>query len=164
MIATPEGIEKALYEMIDKGVTVRGTGFVVRGVEGKITILESVDEEPTPEALFLRRVTTAEGVEDTCIRLLVHGDLDLMELLDMARDRGMVNEVGCYLDIINDIKRMVEPDVIDEFHRHVSKRRSVFLKEEKRYGKGGWVAKYEKRWNLDIYLDLDAIKHGVRSI
>lgn len=76
----------------------------------------------------------------------------------------MVNVVGCYLEIVNDIKKLVDVEVIKKFQRNISKRKVVFLKEEKRYGKGGWEDKYEKKWNVDLYLDIGAIRHGLRSI
>jgi len=38
------------------------------------------------------------------------------------------------------------------------------LEQLKKYGKQGWEQPYETRWNVDLYLDLDAIRHGVRSL
>ncbi len=162
LIRTPAEIERLLYERVDSGLTIKNTGFVIRG-EGKLTLVESVEEEMGPEELFLHDIGTVEGVEDFCIRLVASGELDYTKLFDLAKEKDMVNVIGCYLDILNDIKGMVNPEAIKEFQRNVSKRKVVFLKEERRYGKGGWEHKYERKWNVDLYLDLGAIRHGARS-
>jgi hypothetical protein len=39
----------------------------------------------------------------------------------------------------------------------------VFLESEKEFGKEGWEKPYENRWNVDLYLDLGAIEHGIRG-
>jgi hypothetical protein len=54
--------------------------------------------------------------------------------------------------------------MIEKFSNKISEKTVVFLKDEKRYGKSGWEKKYEKKWNIDLYLDIGAIEHGVRSI
>jgi hypothetical protein len=85
-------------------------------------------------------------------------------LLRRAVENTLVNQIGCYLDIINDMKRIVPFKVIEIFSNTISDKTVVFLKDEKRYGKSGWEKKYEKKWNVDLYLDIGAIEHGVRSI
>ena len=81
----------------------------------------------------------------------------------------MVNEVGCYLDVLNSIRQMVPPVAVEMFDQEVLKRkkkkkRRVFLKEETAYGKGGWEAPFETKWNVDLFMDMGAIEHGVRAI
>jgi hypothetical protein len=162
LIKTPEEIEEILYQKIDGGLAIKDSGFIVRG-EDKLILLESVERELKLEELFLREILTVEGVEDFCIRIIASGGLDYERLLSLAKQKDMANVVGCYFDILNGIKKIVASEVIEEFQNNLSKRRSVFLKDERRYGKGGWEDKYEKKWNVDIFLDLGAIRHGVRS-
>jgi hypothetical protein len=163
LIKTPSEIEEILYQKIDGSLTIRDTGFMIRGKD-KLSILESVEKEITIEKLFLREIKTPEGVEDFCIRLITSGRLNYEKLLNLAKKHDMVNIVGCYLDILNDIKKIIESDVLLKFHNNISKRKVTFLKQEKRYGKSGWEDKYEEKWNVNLFLDIGAIRHGVRSI
>lgn len=163
IVTTPEEIERILYHQIKGSLTVKDTGFLVRGEDEKLTVLESVEKEPTIEEMFLMKLNTPEGVEDACIRIVASRKLDYQRLLLLAKERYMVNVVGCYLEILNDIKELIEPEVIKDFEKHKSKRRRMFLTEEKRYGKGGWEEEYERKWNLDLYIDLGTIRHGIRS-
>jgi DNA-binding HxlR family transcriptional regulator len=163
LIKTPDEIEKILYKKIDSSLAVKDTGFIIRG-EDKLSVLESVEKELTREEQFLREIKTPEGVEDFCIRLIASGKLDYEKLLELGKELNIVNVVGCYLEILNDIKKIVGSEVIMKFQQNVSKRKVVFLKGEKRYGKGGWEGKYEKKWNVDLYIDIGAIKHGLRSV
>ena len=163
-VKTPENIEKTLYEKIDESLTIKDTGFLIRGENGRLSILESVEKALSIEELFLREINTPEGVEDFCIRLIVSKKIDYKHLLMLAKKKNMVNVVGCYLDVLNSIKKIVEPDVIKAFEKNISKHKRTFLRQEKRYGKEGWEDKYEKKWRVDIYLDIGAIRHGVRSV
>lgn len=164
LIKTPENVEKTLYEKIDESLTIKDTGFLIRGNRGRLSILESTEKELSIEELFLREISTPEGVEDFCIRLIASKKIDYKHLLMLAKKKDMVNIVGCYLDVLNSIKKIVESDVIKVFERNISKHKRIFLTPEKRYGKEGWEDKYEKKWNVDIYLDIGAIRHGVRSV
>jgi len=51
IIQTPSKIERLLYEMIESNLMVKDTGFQIRGQDGKVNILESVDEELDLESL-----------------------------------------------------------------------------------------------------------------
>ncbi|UCG70785.1 MAG: hypothetical protein JSV09_07250 [Thermoplasmata archaeon] len=160
---TPSEIEKILYQKIDSSLAIKDTGFMIKS-EDKLSVVESVESELTIEELFLREIKTTEGVEDFCIRLIAQGKLDYDKLLNLAKEKEMVNSVGCYLDVLNDIKKRVNSKIIKEFQKNVTKRKATFLKEERKYGKGGWEDKYEEKWNVDLFLDIGAIRHGVRSI
>lgn len=163
LIKTPTEIEKILYEKIEGGLAIKDTGFVIKG-EDRLSVVESVDRELTLEELFLREIKTPEGVEDFCIRIISQGKLNYKRLLKLAQEYNVVNEVGCYLDILNGIKKMVDLKVVEKFQANLGKQKTTFLKEERKYGKGGWEDKYEKKWNVDIFLDIGAIRHGVRSV
>ena len=163
LIKTPTEIEEILYKKIDGGLTIKNTGFTIRGND-KLRVVESVSRELSLEQLFLKEIKTPEGVEDFCIRLIALKKLNYDRLLDFAKEMGMVNIVGCYLNIINDLKNIVGSAVIMKFQKHVSKQKVIFLKSEKRYGKDGWEDKYEAKWNVELYLDIGTIRHGVRSI
>ena len=165
-LGTPEEIERALFEEIDKGVAVKGTGFLVKGADddGDITVLESVPGELILEELFLNKLQTTEGAEDMCARILAGGNMDYDRLLSLSREQGMVNVVGCYLDILASISDLVPAGAIRLFSQHVRGRKRVFLKEEREFGKSGWEKPFEDRWNVDLYLDMGALRHGVRSI
>jgi len=163
LIKTPTEIEEILYQKIDGSLTIKDTGFIIRG-EDKLSVLESVDSKLSLERFFLSEIKTLEGVEDFCIKIIASEKLNYDRLFDLAKEMEMVNIVGCYLNIINDLKKMVKSAVIMKFQKNVSKQKVMFLKSEKKFGKGGWEDKYEAKWNVDLYLDLGSIRHGVRSI
>lgn len=138
------------------------TGFHVRG-EGKLCVLDSLEEDLEMEELFLRDIRTPEGVEDFCLLPIASGRLDYGRLLELAKEKDLVNAVGCYLDILSDTGVTPDKAEIEEIRKNLSKRKSVFLREERKYGKSGWEGRYEGKWNVDLYLDIGAIRHGVRS-
>ncbi len=162
-LRTPGEIERILFERIDDSIAVRGTGFLVRDESGEIIILESVGTEIPREEFFLGKLLTTEGAEDLCIKMITYGNLDLNRVLSLSIERDLSSLVGCYLEIVNDIGDILPDGVIDTFSQRPSRKRHIFLKEEKGHGKSGWENRYEEKWNIDLYLDLDAIKHGVRS-
>jgi len=165
IITTPPHIEKILYDKIDESLTIKKTGFLVKGKTKKISVLESIPAQQTLEEFFTHKLMTPEGVEDTCIKLLEYGDINYDVLLQLSLKKHIVNEVGCYLDIINSLKKGIIPNKsIKNFNAHVSRKKHVFLKDEMKFGKSGWGKKYEKKWNLDLYLDIGAIEHGVRAL
>ncbi len=165
IMQSPEQIEKILYEKIDESLAVKDTGFLVKGDSERITLLESVDEELTYEETFLKKLFTTEGVEEYCILMIKQGLLDYEKLMRIAEEKNMINVVGCYLDILNSIdEKLVPSSIIRLFRRHMTKSKKTFLSQEKKYGKQGWEMPFEKRWNIDLYLDRGAIMHGVRSL
>jgi len=165
IITTPDNIEKILYDKIDESLTIKRTGFMIKGKKDKIAILESVATKQTLEEIFINKIMTSEGVEDACIKILAYKNINYDALLQLAIKKNLVNQIGCYLDIINDIKRGIVPnEIVKNFHKKISKRKYVFLKDEMNYGKSGWEEKYTKKWNVDLYLDIGAIKHGVRAL
>ena len=137
---------------------------MIKGEGGGLTILESVPAEVTLEELFLGKLMSVEGVEEFCLPLLAQKRLNHQRLLDLSVKMNMVNIVGCYLDVVNNIKELVPPDVVRQFHDMRTKEQQVYLASEKQYGKEGWETPFEKRWNIDLYLDLGAIKHGIRAL
>lgn len=163
LIKTPTDIEEILYKKIDGSLTIKDTGLTIRGKD-KLSVVESVEQTLSPERFFLKEIKTLEGVEDFCIRLIASKKLNYDRLLYLAKEMDLINIVGCYLNIINDLKKIVGSAVIEKFQKNISKRKFIFLKSEKKYGKGGWEDKYEGKWNVDLYLDLGTIRHGVRSI
>ena len=162
---TPDELQKILFDKIGEGISVKNTGFLVKSGKGTVSILESTDKVPSLEELFLKKLLTTEGIEDLCIKILKTGEMDHDYLLKLSVEKKMVSIVGCYLNILNDIdEEIISDEVIEKFHGSSSgEKRRIFLKQERSFGKSGWENKYEKKWNVDIYLDLDAIKHGVRS-
>jgi hypothetical protein len=165
IITTPDEIERILYKKIDDSLTIKKTGFIIKGKRDKISVLESVTTKQTPEEIFLNKLVTPEGVEDLCIKILADKKIDFDMLLSHAIEKNLVNQTGCYLHILNDINKQLVPyKVIKKFHDNLSDKKHVFLKNEMRYGKSGWEKKYEEKWNVDLYLDVGAIEHGVRGV
>ncbi|MFA5102682.1 MAG: hypothetical protein WC525_05970 [Candidatus Thermoplasmatota archaeon] len=165
IITTPDEIEKILYEKIDDSVAIKKTGFFVKGKPGKISVLESVTSKQILEVIFLDKLMTPEGVEDSCIKILANKKIDFDMLLARAIEKNRINQVGCYLNILGDInKKLVPNEIIKKFHENISQKKYIFLKQEMKYGKSGWEQKYEKIWNVDLYLDIGAIEHGARGI
>ena len=165
IITTPDKIEKILYDKIDDSLTIKRTGFMIKGRKDKIAILESVATKQTLEEIFINKLMTPEGVEDVCIKILAYKNINYDALLQLAIKKNLVNQIGCYLDIINDIKKGIVPnEIVKKFHKNISNRKYVFLKDEMKYGRSGWEEKYAKKWNVDLYLDIGAIEHGVRAL
>ncbi len=156
-------VEKSLYSLIDKSFTIKGTQLLVLG-DTKLNIIESFKHHPSIEDVFLKKIQTQEGVEDICIQLIGSKKIDYNKLLELAKKQELINIVGAYLDIINELNPLVESQIIELFQKHITKRKKIFLKSQKNYPKEGWEKKYEKKWNLDIHLDLGTIKHGVRAL
>jgi len=119
MAETPSHIEKHIYELVDTGLSIKNTGFVVKGRD-KVRILESVEKDLTYEEFFLRKVSTSEGVEDICIHMLFSKMIDYEKLLTLSVERDLINQVGCYLEIVNDIKRFTSKKVIDRFKKNIT--------------------------------------------
>jgi CTP-dependent riboflavin kinase len=165
IITTPDEIERILYEKIDDSLTIKKTGFIVKGKRDKIAVLESVTTKQTTEEVFLNKLMTPEGVEDACIQILAKHKINFDMLLERAIERNLVNQVGCYLNILSDInKKLVPHEILKKFHDNISNKKYIFLKDEMRYGKSVWEKKYEEKWNVDLYLDIGAVEHGVRGI
>jgi hypothetical protein len=162
-LKTPRELEKLLLDWLDGGLLIRDTDFQIMGGGGPLTVLDSVPRRPTLEESFLRLLTRPEGVEDICLRIVASGRLDHEKLLEMADERGMVNVVGCYLDIVKDLGLRVDEAVIDAYLERTGDRVVTFLDGERAFGKSGWEGPYEERWGVDIYLDRGAIRHGVGS-
>lgn len=165
IITTPDNIEKILYDKIDDSLTIKKTGFMIKGNKDKIAILESVATKQSLEEVFINKLMTPEGVEDVCIKILANKKINYDLLLKLAIKKNHVNQIGCYFDVINDIKKGIVPDkIVKIFHKNISKKKYIFLKDEMKYGKSGWEEKYTKKWNVDLYLDIGAIKHGIRAL
>ena len=164
LLATPAEIEKTLYEKMDEGLTVKETGFQLKGGGRRIWVVESEDGELCLENAFLKKLMTPDGTEDACIRILASGRLDIGRLLAKAKEAGVVNEAGCYLDIVNSLRPLVDKTVLRKFENDISGPKRAFLKSLRQHGKEGWEGPFEKRWKLDIYLDIGAMRHTVRAL
>ena len=162
-LRTPHEVERLLLDWVGGGLLIRNTDFQIMGKGGILTVLDSVPRRPTIEELFLRLLSKPEGVEDLCLRMVSSGRLDHERLLALAVDKGVVNVVGCYLEILGDLGITVEARVIKAYLDKLDDRVIMFLKDDSAYGKSGWEAPYEDRWRVDLYLDLGAIRHGVGS-
>lgn len=167
VVETPEFIERELYELI-KGhgdLTVKDTGFLVKGESPKITIFDSVDHKLSLEEYFLKKLFTTEGVEDLCVLMVKQGFMDYDKLLAFAKEADFVNVVGCYLDILRGIQEKLVPlEIVEMFEEHKTKSKKTLLRAEKQFGKDGWEQPYEERWNVDLYLERGGIEHGVRGL
>ena len=97
------------------------------------------------------------------MKMIFQEKLDFQKLLALSKEQDMVNIVGCFLDVVNNIRNFTSAETIRMFKENMTKKKRVFLPEEKQFGKSGWETSYEEKWNIDLYLDLGAIKHGVRS-
>jgi CTP-dependent riboflavin kinase len=160
--ATPETIRKYLHNEHDK-TYLHDTITSIPHQE----FLEILHSTPTitPEQVFINALHTGHGVEETCILLLKRRQLNMKKLLDIAKEKDETNIVGCYLDIIHGFNtKLVSQKIINQFfHEKKDGKTKIWLKSEKQYGKKKWSISYEKKWNLDIYVDIDAIRHTLRG-
>jgi hypothetical protein len=164
LLATPAEIEKALYEKMDEGLAVKETGFQLKGGGRRIWLVESAGGILSLESAFLKKLMTPAGTEDSCIRILASGRMDLGRLLILAKEAGIVKEVGCYLDIVNSLRPLVDKTVLRKFENDISGPKRAFLKSLRQHGKEGWEGPFEKRWKLDIHLDIGAMRHTLRAL
>lgn len=163
-LLSPEDLTRYLYDYPERSMSVTGTGFQLKG-EGQHIAFESTKERQNIEQMFLYSLFSTVGVEERCLWILGSKKMDMKKLLDYAQQQDMVNIVGCYLNIIHDLRAdIVGEKTIDLFYKASRKHRHVFLKELEKYGKQGWETPYETYWNIDLYLDLGAIRHGARAI
>ncbi len=163
--APPSQVRELL--LADEGSTmIRGVQRRVRA-GSPLRIIEVMQEEVTPETVFLRELHTPDGAEDFCIQILSNHSLNFEQLLRLSRERGEVNVVGCYLGLLSDLNPdLVAKGEVKRFLPFVSGGDPiVFLESEEEFGKDGWGEEpYERKWNVDLYLDLGAIEHGMRAV
>lgn len=164
IIETPDELERILYQHIEDSVSIKDTGFMLKGDSHRITILESVKKELSNEEIFLKKLFTTEGVADLCILMIKQDMVDHGKLLELAKEENVANVVGCYFDILNSISDIIPESIVEKYLEHEPKSEKAFLSQEKEYGKQGWEEPFEERWNVDLYLDRDEIHHGVRSL
>ena len=160
--ATPETIRKYLHKR-HGGAYIHGTNTSLPHQE----FLEILHSTPTvtPEHVFISALHTSHGVEETCVILLKTRRLDMKKLLKVAKGKGEASIVGCYLDIIHSLAPgLVSQKTVDRFqHEKENGKTKTWLKSEKQYGNERWVIPYEKKWNLNIYIDIGAIRHTLRG-
>ncbi|MFQ5871810.1 MAG: helix-turn-helix domain-containing protein [Candidatus Geothermarchaeales archaeon] len=161
---TPGAIEEKLFKKA-RGLVVEGVRLR-RKVEEPLEFVIPIEGKVDAEEVFLREIQTPNGVEETCIHLITEGKVRYDELLRRASERGLVNVVGCYLDILRSIHTDLIPrETVETFQRQVDTSHvPQFLAEEAKYGKEGWEAEFEGKWSVDLYLDLRGIRHGIRSV
>ncbi len=161
---SPKELQKKLYDNPHQSMSITDTGFQLKG-KGRHVIYESTPDNADLEQIFLSSLKTIDGVEDRCLFFLNSKKMNTNQLLAYSKQQNMVNITGCYLNIIHDISSsLVDKKTIEMFFRQVNKKTAIFLKQLKKYGKQGWEKPYEKKWNVDLYLDLGAIRHGVRAL
>lgn len=160
--ATPETIRRYLHNKYDKAHFHNISTSVPH--QEFLEILHST-LNITPENVFINALHTSHGVEETCILFLKRGRLNMKKLLDISKEKDETNIVGCYLDIIHEFDaKLISQNIIDQFyHEKKNGKTKIWLKSEKQYGKEEWSRPYEKKWNLDIYVDIGAIRHTLRG-
>lgn len=161
---SPKELQRKLYDHPHQSMSITGTGFQLKG-KGRHVVYESTPGDGDLEQLFLSSLFTIDGVEDRCLFLFQSKKMKMNQLLAYAQKQKVVNIVGCYLDIIHGLSpSLVDKKTIALFSQYVAGKPAIFLKQLKKYGKQGWEQPYESRWNVDLYLDLGAIRHGVRAL
>lgn len=155
----PEDIERVLLE---GGEGISLPGFRLRGERMRsIKALEHV----TPASIFLEELKRPEGAEAFCPHILKLANIDYDELLKLAEKNDMVNEVGCYLDIIRDLNpKLIPAEAIQKFLPARRKVERTFYRKEKKYGGDDRLRPYGETWNLNLYLDYDALKRNVEGV
>lgn len=159
--ATPETIRRHLQENYDI-TRFHDTIISIMPDQEFLEILYSTPAS-SPEEIFIRALHTGHGVEQTCVLFLKRKRLNMEKLLDIAKQLDEVNIVGCYLDIIHTLdEKLVSQKTIEKFYNEKNnKKTKVWLKSEKKYGKDNIIISYEKKWNLDIFIDIGAIRHTI---
>jgi len=161
---SPKDLQRKLYDKPHQSMSITDTGFQLKG-KGRHVIYESTPDDVDLEQIFLSSLVTIDGVEDRCLFILGSKKMNMNQLFAYAQKQNAVNIVGCYLHIIHDLSQaLVDKKTIEMFSQHVTGKTAIFLKQLKKYGKQGWEKPYEKQWNVNLYLDLGSIRHGVRAL
>ena len=160
---SPAALEDRLYSAIDGPMYVDGTGLLTKGTD-RLEVLMAGPDPATPEDLFLRLLGTPEGVDDLCPQLLRSGELDLDRLGDLAVERGRVKELGAYLDVLRDLGMRVPEGLLERLEGHVSGRRAPFPEWEEAIPEAERDRDIERRWHVELRLDVAAIMHTVRAL
>lgn len=166
--APPEAVEHALFEYGDENIAIGKTGLMFKGKEGEPYIDFAIISEgpPTPENILLKQLLTADGPE-FALHTLRMCKLDYDRLLELAKKNDMVNEVGCFLDLVHlYAPKAVQRGTVDKFLPHVSSKKHPFPKEGKIGEEKGfdWVYHYERKWNVEIRFPVDGFASEVRNL
>ena len=160
----PEDLERVLFEHLEDGLSVRGTGLMTIG-EGPLEVYMSTQEGVSPEDLFLQLLDTPEGVEDLCPQMIAGRLIDLVSLSKLALERNMVNELGVYLEVLTEMGLDVPEETIAFLESNVGGSTVTFPHwEEEPTFKDKVHVRFEQKWNVNLRIDMEALTHGVRSL
>jgi hypothetical protein len=160
----PEDLERVLFEHLEDGLSVRGTGLMTIG-KGPLEVYMSTQEGVSPEELFLQLLDTPEGVEDLCPQMIAGRLVDLDCLSKLAIKRMRVNELGAYLEVLSEMGLNVPKEVMAFLESNVSGIIVTFPRwEEEPSLKDEVHTRLEQKWTVDLRIDMDALAHGVRSL
>jgi hypothetical protein len=87
-------------------------------------------------------------------------------LLKLAIERDMVNEAGCFLDLVHlYAPRAVPRRVVKEFMLHVSPRKRPFPRGAKpRKLEFDWLHIFERTWNVELRMPVSGIAQEARNL
>ena len=159
----PESIERVLEDRDAAGFYVRGADLHVLG-DGRTDIYLSASDDAALEEFFLKLLETPEGVEDLCPQVVASGKLDFQRLVDLALVRGVSNEVGVYLTVLDTLGLGIPAWVLDALRDGVTGRQRAFPPWEEPLPQGERREDLEEEWNVDLRLDMGALSHGVRAL
>lgn len=164
--APPEAVERALFEFQDKSITIGKIGLTFKS-EGKPHVDFSIISEgpPTPEDILLKQLQTPDGPE-FALHTLRASKIDFNRLLELAKKRDMVNEAGCFLDLVHLYAPKAVPGrAIEQFKLNISQKKHLFPKGAKpRELEFEWLQNFEKRWNVELRMPISGIAQEVRNL
>jgi len=169
LAGTPTVTEVLLHDELERGVSLGGRGWSWSYGRGEESIeVASILEKLGREDIFLEQLKTLGGAQEFCLHMLAAWDLNYDRLLELSREKGLVNQVGCWLDLVRRFApNIIKGDVVKKFLQHRSGRLQIFPREGKaRAGepRPGWVGEYEKKWNVDLRLSVAAIAQEARGL
>lgn len=169
MVGTPEAIKSLLYDELERGISIGGSGWSWSYGTGKGSIdVASILQNPGYEEVFLDQLETVSGAQEFCLHMLVAWDLDFDRLLDLSKKQDFVNSVGCWLDLIRRFApNLVEEEVVEKFFENRSEKVRSFpdtAKATERALELEWVKGYEDRWNVRLRFSIAAFVQEVKNL
>lgn len=169
LAGSPTTTESLLYDELEKGVSVGGQDWSWSYGGGRESIdVATILEKLGREEIFLDQLKTIDGVQEFCLHMLAIWDLDYDRLLELSKKQDYVNQVGCWLDLVQRFAPdLIKADVVEEFFENKSGKTRGFpegVKTPEGELRPEWVKEYEEKWNVELRFSIAALAQEARNL
>lgn len=169
LAGTPTATESLLHDELEEGVSIGGQDWSWSYGGGKESIdVATILEELGREEVFLDQLKTIDGVQEFCLHMLTFWELDYGRLLELSKEQDYVNQVGCWLNLVQRFAPdLVKEGVVEEFLEDKSGKMRVFpegVKALEGEPRPEWVKEYEDKWNVELRFSIAALAQEARNI